>query len=356
MKAVMTPAVPLSAEEKRLLTPWLLERGLSLDLLDLMTNVPEKTRLLKVYSEAGQLLGLTNVLVTPSLFMKHCFGQGNHLGTNATFFFTQRENLAQILAVMFKELLKNYPFGYYIGFIDPDLGQDFSRALQSVPHIVSQKILESGSILISGTRTSEALLAQHQHLRRHVRTFEKSGGRIETHVGSLSPQLAQEVVTCCVNSYRKNLHPGVPIDISSYGEEIYDFLVHYDRAVVISSRCQGRLTGSQIFIRHARHLELTEGGFLAENFKAYENIVLASVRYCEEHNLDKVSYGLVLNETKDRLMDPDNRSPNYLVMFFAQEPDTAQKDQYQLHSHERFPRLFWKDPTPRHSLLLKEVL
>ena len=87
MNAVITPAVPLSAEEKSLLAPCLHARGLSLDLLDLLTNVPEKTRLLKVYSDSGQLVGLSNVLVATSVFMKHCFGPGNHLGTNTKFFF-----------------------------------------------------------------------------------------------------------------------------------------------------------------------------------------------------------------------------------------------------------------------------
>ncbi len=357
MKAVLTPAVPLSEEEKKLLAPCLIERGLSLDLLELLVNVPERTRLIKVYSDSGRLLGLTNVLVTPSLFMKHAFGPGNHLGTNTTFFFTQKDQRAEILKALFKKLLESFPFGYYVGFIDPEVISDFSQFLKKVPHVVAQKVLEAGSISVSGKGASKDFLARHKHLRRHVKIFEKAGGKIEIHTGDLSPQLAHEIVTCCLHSYRKNIHPGVPIDISSYGEEIYDFLVHYKRSVVIATRCKERLTGVQIFLRHTHHLELTEGGFLPENFKASENIVLASVRFCEENQLERVSYGLVLNETKDRLMDQENRQPLYLVMFFAQEPEASQKEAYELHAHERFSRLFWKNSSPsRHSLFSQEVL
>jgi hypothetical protein len=334
---------PLSDEEKRLLTPCLLERGLTPDLLDLMTNVPGRTKLIKVHSPDGGLLGLTNVLVTPSLFMKHCFGPGNHIGTNTTFFFTAKEGRAKVLAAMLEKLVELRAYGHYVGFVDDDLENDFPSGLAGLHHIVADKVLEAGGIEVRGSDASETFLKAHKHLRRHVTHFQKSGGTVHIHEGPMTGGLADGIVDCCLHSYRKNVHPGVPIDISSYGEEIREFLARYPNSVTIYTEVAGQITGVQIFLRHPRHLELTEGGFAPQTFRAYENIILASVRYCQEHGLDRVNYGLILNETKDRLMDLEKRKPIFLVMLFRDPPGPDAYENYRNRAHERFGRLMWKD-------------
>ena len=121
---------PLTSDEKSTLGPCLQERGLSPEMLDIITNIPQRTRIVKVLSDTGELLGLTSVLITQSIFMKHCYGQGNHIGTNNTFFFSKYANKSEVLLAMFKYLVEIRPFGYYIGFIDDDTVDDFGKAFR----------------------------------------------------------------------------------------------------------------------------------------------------------------------------------------------------------------------------------
>ena len=128
-----------------------------------------------------------------------------------------------------------------------------------------------------------------------------------------------------------------------YGGHVRNFIVTYPSALYIYARLNEQIVGVQIFIRHARHLELTEGGFFSQTYHAYENIIVASVRYAEEQGLDRVSYGLILNKAKDRLMDKDTRKPVFLVMFFREEPSPAMVNGFRYGAHERFPSLHWKE-------------
>jgi len=336
-------AEPLTAEEKAALGPCIQERGLSLHMLDIITNIPQRTRILKVRSNEGELVGLTSVLLTPAIFMKHCFGQGNHIGTNNTFFFNGREARAEVLSAMFRRLVELRPFGYYIGFIDDDTAADFRSALDEVPHVVADRVMETGSISTADPGAEQALFREHKHLSRQVHRFANKGGTVHLHEGPVREGLAGEFVACCLDSYRRNLHPGASIDVDAYGEHVRGFITIFPAAVHIYARLDDRVVGVQVFIRHERHLELTEGGFLSQTYHAYENIVVASVRYAVEKGLDRVSYGLILNPPKERLMDKDGRRPVFLVMFFRDAPEPASLDEHRLRAHERFPMLYWKE-------------
>ena len=69
-------------------------------MLDIITNIPHRTSIVKARSSSGELLALTSVLSTPSIFMKHCFGEGNHIGTNNTIFFAETNRRAEIFAAI----------------------------------------------------------------------------------------------------------------------------------------------------------------------------------------------------------------------------------------------------------------
>ena len=334
---------PLNDDEKAVLAPCLHKRGLSPDMLDIITNIPNRTRIVKVYSDSGDLLGLTGVLLTPSMFMKHCYGQGNHIGTNNTFFFAENANKTEVLLAIFKHLTQIRPFGHYIGFIEDDLAGDFRDALSQVPYIVSEKVLETGYISTCDPRVEKRLMQEHHHLSRQVNRFRNKGGSIHIHNGIVDKELADAFVACCLDSYRKNQHPGSDIDVDLYGEHVRKFINTYPSAVYIYAKLDDKVVGVQIFIRHKNHLELTEGGFLSDTFHAYENIIVASVRYAVEMGLDRVSYGLILNQTKDRLMDKDSRKPVFMVMFFQQPVEPSALNMYKYGAHERFPMLRWKD-------------
>ena len=334
---------PLTSEEKSALFPCLQQRGLSPDMLDIITNIPHRTRIVKVMSDKGDLLGLTSVLLTPSIFMKHCYGQGNHIGTNNTFFFAGEDRKARVLSAMFKKLIELRPFGLYIGFVDDDIAEDFRSALDEVPHVVADKVMEAGSISTKDPGTEQALFEEHRHLSRQVHRFRNKGGTVHFHEGPVREELADDFVACCLDSYRKNMHPGASIDVDAYGDHVRNFIMTFPSALHIYAKLNNRVVGVQIFIRHERHLELTEGGFLSQTYHAYENIIVASVRYAVEHGLDRVNYGLILNQPKDRLMDKDTRKPVFLVMFSRDAVDPASLDDYRYKAHERFPTLYWRE-------------
>lgn len=334
---------PLTSEEKFALSPCLHRRGLNLDMLDIITNIPGRTRIVKVKSNSGELLGLTSVLLTPSIFMKHCFGQGNHIGTNNTVFFAGEHNNTRVLSSMFKKLIELRPSGLYIGIVDDDIAEDFRHALCEVPHVIADRVMETGSISTEGPEAVHSLFEEHRHLSRQVHRFANRGGTIHIHEGPAKEELADTFVSCCLSSYQKNIHPGVSIDVDAYGEHVRNFITNFPSAVYIYARLNDRIVGVQIFIRHERHLELTEGGFLSQTYHAYENIIVASVRYAAEHGLVRVSYGLILNQAKNRLMDKDTRKPVFLVMFSRAALDPAFINNYRHSAHERFPMLYWRE-------------
>lgn len=334
---------PLTSEEKSALSPCLKQRGLSLDMLDIINNIPGRTSIVKIKSSKGDLLGLTSVILTPSSFMKHCFGQGNHIGTNNTIFFAVEAQKDRVLSSMFRKLIELRPSGLYIGIIDDDTAGAFRSALDEVPHVVADKIMEAGSISTEAPGAEQALLKEHRHLSRQIHRFGNRGGTVHLHEGPARNGLADDFVACCLDSYRKNTHPGMPINVDAYGDHVRNFIMTFPSALYIYAKLDGRVTGVQIFIRHDRHLELTEGGFLSQTYHAYENIILASVRYAAEHKLDRVSYGLILNQPKDRLMDKDTRKPVFLVRFFREAIDQASIDDFRYKSHESFPMLHWKE-------------
>ncbi len=332
---------PLTAEEKAVFAPCLERQGLSPDFLDIITNIPNRSRVVKVWSNNKELLGLTTVLLTPAVFMKHCFGHGNHIGTNNTFFFAGNADKSSVLNAMFTKLLELRPMGgLFIGFLDGDLAVEFKRALEGVNHQVASEVMEAGSISTRNSTAPKTLLENHGNLSRQINRFHNKGGEILFHEGVVSKELAEDFVKCCKSSYQKYPHPGAPINVDLYGEHVWNFMQRYPSALYIYAKLNGQIVGVQIFIKHRNFLELTEGGFLTDTYHAYENIIFASVQYAAEHNFERVSYGLILNQAKNRLLDKDTRKPVYMVTMGSQTSPIGQLDR---RAHEQFPQLYWRD-------------
>ncbi|MBN1664112.1 MAG: hypothetical protein JW943_10975 [Deltaproteobacteria bacterium] len=314
-------------------------------MLDIITNIPNRTRIVKAWSKDGSLLGLTSVLLTPTIFMKHCFGQGNHIGTNNTFFFGETECRADVLAAILRKLTEMRHFGYYVGMLDDDLADDFSNAIKTVPHVVATKLMEAGSVGTKNPDAAERMIKEHNHLSRQIHRFANNLGTIHIHEGAVTPDLANEFMVCCTDSYRKHTHPGRPIDVDSYGGQVRDFLMTFPGAIHIYARLNGKIVGVQTFIRHERHLELTEGGFVGDEktYHAYENIIVASARFAAERGLERVGCGIISNPAKDRLMDRESRKPVFLVMFFRHKLTAALFRPYRDKAHERFAMPYWRE-------------
>jgi len=161
----------------------------------------------------------------------------------------------------------------------------------------------------------------------------------------LGEGLADRFAACCKDSYGRHGHPGQTIDVGRYGDYVRDFLTTFPGALHVYATVGDQVVGAQTFIRHDRRLELTEGGFSAtsKTYHAYENIIVASARYAVENGLEKVSYGLVSNPAKDRLMDPATRTPVFLVMFLRSRLAAVLCRRYRHKAHERFPMPYWRD-------------
>ena len=340
------PPTPLSSREKDALAPCLHQRGLTTGMLDIITNIPHRTCIVKARSATGELLGLTSVLSTPSIFMKHCFGEGNHIGTNNTIFFADTDRRAEIFGAIFKKLTEHRRFGYYVGSIDDDFSEDFRRALKTVPHVRAHKVMESGCICTEGGGAAERLLKSHGRLSRQVNRFANKGGTVHIHEGAVGEELTGEFIRCCTESYDRHEHPVKRIDVHGYADHVRKFLMDFSDMVHIYAKLDGRVVGVQSFVRHGRHLELTEGGFLSSvpTYHAYENIIVASARYAAEQGLEKVSYGLIANRAKDRLMDTDGRKPLVFIMFFRHRLVARLMQLYRYRAHRRFPMPYWREP------------
>ena len=164
------------------------------------------------------------------------------------------------------------------------------------------------------------------------------------HEGAVGEELTEEFIRCCMESYDRHEHPVKRIDVHGYAEHVRKFLKDFPDMVHMYARLGGTVVGVQSFVRHDRHLELTEGGFLSSvpTYHAYENIILASARYAEEQGLEKVSYGLITNRAKDRLMDKDGRKPLVFIMFFRNRLVATLMKLYRYRAHRRFPMPYWR--------------
>jgi hypothetical protein len=346
------PPLPLTDEEKSTIYPCLKKKGLNPGMLDIITNIPHRTHIIKVRSKEGKLLGLTNILLTPSIFMKHYFGEGNQIGTNHSFFFTEPDRQAEILSAIFNKLIQIRPFGYYVGLIAYENAEDFRSALNGVPHIVAQKVLEKGSISTRDPNKEQVLFKEHKHLSRQIHRFLNKGGTVHFHEGPVCEDLANAFVSCCKDSYVKHVHPGRSFNIDAYGDHVRSFLTSFPGSLHIYAKLNGKVVGVQTFIKHVSYIELTEGGFSSseQTYHAYENIIVASIRYAVEHGLDKVSYGLISNPAKDRLMDKDTHEPIFLVMFFRSKIAATVCNLYRYKAHKRFSIPYWRDRSVFHYL------
>jgi hypothetical protein len=232
--------------------------------------------------------------------------------------------------------------GLYIGFIEEDLLHEFKRGLDGINYKVASEVMEAGSISTKNYDAPKTLLENHTNLQRQINRFRNKGGEILFHEGIVNEELSDAFVKCCKSSYQKNPHPGAPINVDVYGEHVRSFMRSYPSALYIYAKLNGEVVGVQVFIKHKNYLELTEGGFLADTYHAYENIILASVEYAAERNLEKVSYGLILNQAKNRLLDKNTRKPIYMITLGSKAAD-ATTGHIERSAHEQFPQLYWRE-------------
>ena len=305
---------PLTEEEKALLAVDLKRRNLSVGLLDVLPPKGRMFRLLRAYDQDKQLLAVTVALnVFPFVALKNMLGEGNHVGWDISFYFAPDAPRTDAIAALLNKLASLCVFyGIYFGLVD----EAMLAALPKVKHRLFLSDYMAGAISTQHLHSKDDYLKKHKRLRRHLRDFSKAGGVIHVHEGPVDAQLADAFSQCVDSTYK---YHGRRFPLSPFrkyaSETCRPFFMTCQDAVHICAEIDNQIVGCQSFIIHPNRLELPEGGFLRnrKNYHAYEAIIVASIGYATDHDLDSVSYGGIWNHTKDRYTDKEDRTPIYVL-------------------------------------------
>jgi hypothetical protein len=305
---------PLTGAEKAVLAADLERRNLSVRLLDVLPPKGRMFRILRAYDQDRQLLAVTVALnIFPFVALKNMLGEGNHVGWDISFYFATNTLRADTIAALLERLasLCIY-YGIYFGVVD----EDMLAALPKVKHRLFLTDYRAGAISTRQLQSRDDYLKKHKRLRRHLKEFGKASGTIHVHEGPVDVQLAEAFSQCVDSTYK---YHGRRLPIGPFRRYAYEtcrpfFLTCHD-AVHIYAKIDGKIVGCQSFIVHPDRLELSEGGFLRDrkNHHAYEAIIVASIGYAIDRDLDSVSYGGIWNNTKDRYTDKEDRTPIYVL-------------------------------------------
>lgn len=310
---------PLSEKEKALLALDLKRRHLSIGMLDIIPPKGEVFYLLRAFNPEKQLVAVTVALnVFPVSAIKPMLGEGNHVGWDISFYFAPNAPRADAIAALLKKLASLCVFyGAYFGIVDEDL----FAALPKIKHRLLLTDYKAGAISTTSLKDTDGFLRQHKRLRRHLKNFNKAGGIVHVCEGPVAHPLAKAFSQCVNSTYKYHERKKRFHNFEKYAyETCLHFFMTCQNVVHIYAEFDGKIVGCQSFICHPHHLELSEGGFLRErnNHYAYEAIIVASISYAIEHGLERVSYGGLWNQTKDRYTNKEGRLPLYALFVYDQ--------------------------------------
>ena len=192
-------------------------------------------------------------------------------------------------------------------------------SLANVPHRLYSTSYRCGYINTRGMSDAQDFLARHRCLRRHLKKFAKAGGAVYIKEGPLDPELAEQFSECVITTYRHHAGKKAKYFENYAANTCLNFYMNCEDAVHFYTEEDGLITGCQTFVRHGDYLELSEGGFHRDRntHHAYDAIIAETVEYAIQHGLKKVSYGMILNQTKDRYMEKADREPVYLLIAYS---------------------------------------
>ena len=159
-----------------------------------------------------------------------------------------------------------------------------------------------GVVEVEGKQSVDELYADSKNLRRKVNKFRNKGGEIELIRGALAPELSDTVIRC-MNSVKAVL-------ISPFQDNYNNMVLRAsshasERIVHFIARLQGECVGYHSFAQSGKSLHCLSGAFdrtRHSTYHAYENLILANINYCLEQGLHSIHYGMVVNETKAKMM------------------------------------------------------
>ncbi|MDJ0663118.1 MAG: hypothetical protein QNJ75_01075 [Acidimicrobiia bacterium] len=307
----------LRPEERIALEPDLLKRGIALSMLDVIPPAGRFFQLLRAVDQSGELLGVTSLMsARPFVSIKQLLGEGNHVGWDTAFYYTERADRPRVAAALLGAIARRSMFyGMFFGRIDDDV----RTALPLIRHRLLETDYRLGRIDCSGYETKADFLALHKRLRRHLRNHSKAGGTVHVREGPVDPELARRFSDLVLATYRH--HGGIGRwQFKEYAYQVCgSFFTNCEDTVHIYTENEGSVTGLQSFVRHRDHLELSEGGFdrSRDNHHAYEAIIAESVGVAVGLGLKSVGYGGIWNAAKDRYTDSNDRETVYLLQIYS---------------------------------------
>jgi hypothetical protein len=314
---VLVSSDPLDDRERSLLRLDLEQRGIAPGLLDVIPPAGRYFQLLRAVDAKGDLLGVTSLMsVRPFVSIKQLLGEGNHVGWDASFYYSEQAERPRVAAALLEAMARRTFYGgIYFGRID----EDVRAALPLVRHRMLETDYRLGQIDCRRFDDVDDFLAGHKRLRRHLRDHHKAGGSVHVREGPVDESLARRFSRLVLTTYRHHGGAG-RWQFKEYAYRVCgSFFMNCRDAVHIYTENGGRLTGLQSFVRHRSRLELSEGGFdrSRDTHHAYEAIITESVGFAVREGLDHVGYGGIWNAGKDRYTDPENRGRIYLLMVYA---------------------------------------
>jgi hypothetical protein len=189
-------------------------------------------------------------------------------------------------------LLREYLYGTVIEYTD-------SPVLDGA---VRFPFVDTGIIDLEGFSAIEDYLGRSKNLPRKLKKFRNKGGEIRIIEGAIPPDLKAaaldafgtldiSVRTPFQDNYLNMAGAGMSLDAPE--------MVHFVALL------NDEYAGHQSFCRSGRAIHCQAGAFdrrQKSTYHAYENIIVSSVEYALEHNLDRIDYGPVINETKAKMM------------------------------------------------------
>lgn len=144
------------------------------------------------------------------------------------------------------------------------------------------------------------LLRESKNLKRKTRKFTNKGGRIDVIEGPM-PAAERETVARWI----EKLDPAVRLGFQDAYPAMVAAGLMEAPTVHMLAYLDGVFVGNQSFVRVGSRLVCLSGIFdqqRTSNYHAYENIILTSVEYARERELEWIEYGPIVNPTKARLM------------------------------------------------------
>jgi hypothetical protein len=189
-------------------------------------------------------------------------------------------------------LLKHYLFGTVVEYRD-------STAFDGVAKL---PFVDNGVINLLGMASIDSYLARGKNLSRKLKKFRNKGGEIRIIRGALPPDL----ITAALEAF-ETLSFGMRTPFQdNYLNMAQAGLTHESSDKVhIVALLHGEYAGHQSFLHAGDSLHCQAGAFdrrRKSTYHAYENIIVSSVEYALQNNLQRIDYGPVTNETKAKMM------------------------------------------------------